>query len=690
MRVLASLATVTLAVGCAKPAPVPPRATTPSTVVAIAKNESPPPNCPAVAAGAPSPERAAVVELLVQNRAADAALAAKRLVAKSPSDPAAETLRVAAENALVKARVRADDILSKTPSTMLEGLPLSPRAPAPAPATPSLKLTVSSEKKNLITDSADWLEKNGLTAAVSRSIEVAPDDVASHYLEHRFRTTFRGSSGDHHVSLYQPSFLVVSAPGRSPRVFDAQKVMGASAGQPFDITYADVTGKTLIVSAAYNGYAKLSGGKNGYVAAFDTESGKLSWSSEALSSNTGGLYVTARHVVSGYGFTAEPDFLFVFDLATGAVAQRLPVKSGPEWIVHRDGNLFVRTYDVDYVFRLDGPNDPAPRPELAPRADEMPPASQAADRRCWIEYGLAAIDRKSETDLGRAVQALATGRADAPIAEAFRAASSRLANTATGLDLTATKPVVVAAPPWSAALVTPARTAQASPAPRLTRVASRAADPRRVLERKPPQPNEPVFLAPVEQGALPPGVRSDIPSRYGNDTLRAVLPSGARTLLVYGTRYLVSVSGNTVERIFDLSSFLMPPKVNPQWKEFAEQDVTYAQVDGGVVYVCNGGGSYAKEVFGKKAFVSALDFATGKLLWRSEPLVCGGTFAMYGDYLVTGYGFTAEPDNVVLLRLRDGKTMQKVSVESAPHGFVLDAGRIVVDAYGAEYVFELR
>ena len=63
------------------------------------------------------------------------------------------------------------------------------------------------------------------------------------------------------------------------------------------------------------------------------------------------------------------------------------------------------------------------------------------------------------------------------------------------------------------------------------------------------------------------------------------------------------------------------------------------------LYVCNGGGSYAREVSGKKGFVTAIDLATGVLRWRSDPLVCNAaTFAIAGDYLITGYGFTDESD----------------------------------------------
>ncbi len=40
----------------------------------------------------------------------------------------------------------------------------------------------------------------------------------------------------------------------------------------------------------------------------------------------------------------------LLDAATGAVRQKLPVPSGPEEIIAKDGRFFVRTYDADLVF----------------------------------------------------------------------------------------------------------------------------------------------------------------------------------------------------------------------------------------------------------------------------------------------------------------------------------------------------
>ncbi len=62
--------------------------------------------------------------------------------------------------------------------------------------------------------------------------------------------------------------------------------------------------------------------------------------------------VSGDLIVSGYGFTAEPDFLYLLDRRTGKVLDRLAVPSAPEVIRLRGERLFVRTYDRDVVARI--------------------------------------------------------------------------------------------------------------------------------------------------------------------------------------------------------------------------------------------------------------------------------------------------------------------------------------------------
>jgi len=63
-------------------------------------------------------------------------------------------------------------------------------------------------------------------------------------------------------------------------------------------------------------------------------------------------FILATLLPTGYGFTAEPDFLYVLNQTDGRILQKVPLKNAPEYFVEKDNQLFVRTYHADYVFHF--------------------------------------------------------------------------------------------------------------------------------------------------------------------------------------------------------------------------------------------------------------------------------------------------------------------------------------------------
>ena len=71
--------------------------------------------------------------------------------------------------------------------------------------------------------------------------------------------------------------------------------------------------------------------------------------------NAARLVVFGDLIVSGYGFTAEPDYLSLLDRQDGRVLDRLNVPSAPEVVRLHGNRLVVRTYDHDVVAQVVGP-----------------------------------------------------------------------------------------------------------------------------------------------------------------------------------------------------------------------------------------------------------------------------------------------------------------------------------------------
>jgi hypothetical protein len=226
------------------------------------------------------------------------------------------------------------------------------------------RLVQVSKKRNEITDEERWFRDVGVTLPVSQN---APEGLA----------LFRGVplmsriEGDPALLVYQtldgPAAHVVGVDPGTGEVrfaFDLSSfrtppaaAQGAESLVAMDIRWAMVQGDRLYVSHAHRTYAESSKGANAFVTALRIPDGALLWRSQPLVSNAQNFALVpagegGQALITGYGFTAEPDFLYVLDPETGAVLSKAKVDSGPEYIVVQGEQIHVRTYDRDYVFRL--------------------------------------------------------------------------------------------------------------------------------------------------------------------------------------------------------------------------------------------------------------------------------------------------------------------------------------------------
>ena len=65
-----------------------------------------------------------------------------------------------------------------------------------------------------------------------------------------------------------------------------------------------------------------------------------------------------------------------------------------------------------------------------------------------------------------------------------------------------------------------------------------------------------------------------------------------------------------------------------------------------MLYVSKSHLTYGPQTRGRNAYLTAIDLATKKTLWRSLALVANArTFVVSEDLIVAGYGFTAELDS---------------------------------------------
>jgi hypothetical protein len=243
----------------------------------------------------------------------------------------------------------------------------------PAPTVMGSRLGVVSERRNAVTDVGDWFARNGLElpayglpGEAEATATPLPGFVPLTFRGARLLRAMRGPRGGV-LAVYgrdgnEGRYLVaLDASGAFRYGFDFENYAYAPgvAARERQFVYQQVTWAaedeaTLYVSHSHNTYARSSKGMNAYLTALDTRTGRVLWRSRPLVSNASNFELAGGLVVAGYGFTGEPDLLYLLDKRTGEVRQRLPVPSGPTYIIRKGERIHVRTYDRDLVLRLSG------------------------------------------------------------------------------------------------------------------------------------------------------------------------------------------------------------------------------------------------------------------------------------------------------------------------------------------------
>lgn len=643
----------------------------------------------------------------------------QRALELHPGDLASTAGLIAVDVERKRAQERAQQELSRVEPLAVPRPPFgrfTAATKAPPPAKPAPKLVRTGSSPNKIIDEDRWFERNGLSLPVlGRRAEDVGGRVPGSYRGARLGLALRHADHDVYVyaHLHADTFVaVVDRAGGVVAVIDITSLVVTGFGPPQNVVWAEAEGDTLYVSTHNMHYASESGGRNGFVTAVSLRDGRIVWQSEPVVANAGNFLVAGDHLITGYGFTAEPDHVFVLSRATGEVVSRTPTASSPEIFVEKGGTLFVRTYDTDLTFSFDPPLDAASKPGAASANPVRAPAGAVSLRPsgarpahpseaeivCLRERGILALDRGQAAEADRLLEQARALDPERPSSKALvgagRFLQAELAKPE-AIVLSGVTPVRLARPPFEYTLVRPAPVATGR-APKLVKAresANQITDEARFIAEHRIQPRG---VRPSRDDRVAPGDPSaerlaGVPPQYGNAALGLAIRHPDHLVLIYGGRFVAVVRGAEVVRVLDFESYLLPDKVVDEWRQFASEDVTWAEARGGVLFVENGGGSYAKEVFGKKGYLSAIDLSTGELLWRSQPLVANaGGFVLKDGHIISGYGFTAEPDALFVLEQTTGKVVSKVPLKSGPSLIVEQSGQLLVRTYDTDYVFELK
>ncbi|MCR4694401.1 MAG: hypothetical protein K5773_03645 [Pseudobutyrivibrio sp.] len=117
------------------------------------------------------------------------------------------------------------------------------------------------------------------------------------------------------------------------------------------ISWAKIQDDILYVSLVHLGYSSEEP-HSSHMLAIDIADGTVLWRSEALVANGYNFQILDDTIICGYGFTAEPDFIYLLDKHTGDKVGQYEVVSAPYQFEIVGDTLYVATYNTSYEFTI--------------------------------------------------------------------------------------------------------------------------------------------------------------------------------------------------------------------------------------------------------------------------------------------------------------------------------------------------
>ena len=162
--------------------------------------------------------------------------------------------------------------------------------------------------------------------------------------------TYKGIPGKGHYGHEYNSIEITNNVTGQTWIYDFTSFGIHDQFQPY-IHYAIARNGWLYVALAHDTYQETNP-DTAFILAVSMNSGKVIWRSNNLVCNASNFLILDNTIVCGYGFTAEPDFVYTIDILTGKTMGKLPIKSKAYYFIQPDEESHVIrmiTYNTDYT-----------------------------------------------------------------------------------------------------------------------------------------------------------------------------------------------------------------------------------------------------------------------------------------------------------------------------------------------------
>ncbi|CBK73298.1 Protein of unknown function (DUF3298) [Butyrivibrio fibrisolvens 16/4] len=207
-----------------------------------------------------------------------------------------------------------------------------------------ITLTETSKDKTDWLDTSVWAEKNGFEEAFlsygDGNYYYAPGDGGDFGYE--FTTLFLYDYQTNELLHTYDLAELCNGP-------DAEEGKESMARQY--IRWAKAMDGILYVSLSHNGYTSEES-RSGYMVAIDMKTDTVLWRSEPQVSNACNFQIVDDTIICGYGFTAEPDYMYLLDKNTGEKVEQIKIESAASQFEIKDDTLYVATYNTAYTYKI--------------------------------------------------------------------------------------------------------------------------------------------------------------------------------------------------------------------------------------------------------------------------------------------------------------------------------------------------
>lgn len=233
---------------------------------------------------------------------------------------------------------------------------------------PSVALEMSSSEPNDITDTDKWFEQNKLSLNQYQILDNTstdlPAEIDTMYQNLILTNAFHDDSYIYcmYGTNYSDSYIlriydlntyeVVNTFDFSNYMYEPNTTNEEALSFPQQINWASIKDGILYVSNRHRTYASTTNNKNAYITAIDLKDMHVIWRSDALISNAENFLILDNVIICGYGFTDEDDYLYELDRSNGKVINSISLKTAPSYLIQKDNQVFVRTYNMNYVFTV--------------------------------------------------------------------------------------------------------------------------------------------------------------------------------------------------------------------------------------------------------------------------------------------------------------------------------------------------